>query len=129
MNKKYKIGFFFFIFFAISCKAKHNLKNTEWLTVKFTIDSVNYLSELDKNVYLNFDTSTKLYAKFLDTIALIYLEGALVDTSNYTIINDTLFFIQGDLRDTSIILKLTRDSFIHQRLAGAKTYSVRNKRQ
>ncbi len=129
MFKTASINFLLFVLISYGCNTKHNLKNTEWLTVKFTIDSVNYLSELDKNAYLDFDTSTKLYAKFLDSLALIYVEGSLVDTSNYVIKNDTLFFIQGNRRDTSIILKLTSDSMIEHRLAGVRTYSIKIKRQ
>jgi hypothetical protein len=107
------------------CSRQHHLNGSEWLTVKFSIDSSNYLSELDKSVYSNFDTSKKLYIKFTDSLAFAFVEGAPVDTSIYKLNNDTLYFIHDSYKDTSIILKLTKDSLIEQRLAGVKTYSIR----
>jgi hypothetical protein len=123
----YKIAIIalFSILFLSSCGTKYNLKNTEWLTVKFTIDSSNYLTEFDKKIYLTFDTSVKLRIKFLDTLALTFVEGRLIDTSIYNVKDDTLFFIQDSRRDTSIILKLTNDSLIEQRLAGIVTHNLR----
>lgn len=108
-----------------SCKTHYDLKNTEWLTVKFSIDSTNYLSEFEKKIYSSFNKSTKLHAKFSDTLVLHFVEGSPIDTSIYKIKEDTLYFIQGQLRDTTIILKLTEDSLIIRRLAGVTTYSVR----
>ena len=110
-----------------SCDKKYNLKGTEWLTVRFSVDSSNYLPEFEKNAYLSFDTSTKLHTKFSDSLIFAFVEGKTVDTSIYKIRKDTLFYIQGSLRDTAIILKLTSDSLIEQRLAGVKTYSIRIK--
>jgi len=104
------------------------LKDTEWLTIKFSIDSSNYLSELDKKTYLAFDTSTKLHVKFLDSLAITFVEGASIDTSVYSTKKDTIYFIQRPRRDTSIILKLSGDSLIEHRLAGVTTYSIRIKR-
>src|SRR5258707_8034051 len=104
------------LFILSSCGTHYDLKNTEWLTVKFSIDSNNRLTDFDKSIYLAFDTSTKLHAKFLDTIALIFVERSKIDTSFYKIKKDTLFFIQGSRRDTSIIMKLTHDSLIEHRL-------------
>lgn len=108
-----------------SCGKYNNLKNTEWLIVGFSVDSSNYLTELDRNAYISFDKSTKLHIKFFDSLALAFVEGASVDTSIYKIRKDTLYFIQGPRRDTSIILKLTSDSLIEQRIAGVKTYCIR----
>lgn len=108
-----------------SCASKYNLTNSKWRAVKFAIDSSNYLSELDRSVYSGFDTSTKLYQEFSDTLVFTFVEGAPVDTSIYRVKDDTLFYIQGSLRDTSLIRKLSKDSLIEQRLGGVKTYSIR----
>jgi hypothetical protein len=129
MFKTASIGLFLFTLFLSGCDTRYDLKNTEWLTIKFTIDSSNYLTEFDKKIYLSFDTSTKLHIKFLDTLALIFVENRPIDTSIYNINKDTLFFIQGARRDTSIILKLTSDSLIEHRLAGVVTHNARFKNQ
>jgi hypothetical protein len=108
-----------------SCIRKYDLRDTKWLTVKFTIDSLNYLTDFEKAAYSTFDTSTKLYSEFYDNRRLTFVEGHGIDTSQYKIARDTLFTIQDTRRDTSIILKLTMDSLIEQRLAGVKAYSIR----
>jgi hypothetical protein len=115
------------IIITSSCNKHNKLKGTEWLVVRFSIDSSNYLTDLDKKAYLSFDRSTKLHIKFLDSLAFSFVEGAAVDTSIYEVKKDTLFFIQGPRKDTTIILKLTNDSLVDQRLAGVKTYSIRIK--
>jgi hypothetical protein len=129
MFKASSIGLLLFILFLFGCDTKYDLKNTEWLTVKFTIDSSNYLTEIDKKIYLSFDTTTKLHIKFFDTLALTFVENGQIDTTIYKINKDTLFYIQGSRRDTSIILRLTSDSLIEHRLAGAVTHNVRFKGQ
>lgn len=125
MLKFYRILVSACILFVTSCSSRFDLTNSKWRAVKFSVESSNYLSELDKSVYLSFDTSTKLYAKFTDTLVLTFVEGAAIDTSVYKVKNDTLFFIQGSRRDTSLILKISKDSLIEQRLAGVRTYSIR----
>lgn len=125
MRKFYRLLVSACILFVTSCSSRFDLNNSKWRTVKFSIDSSNYLSELDKSVYLSFDTSTKLYAKFTDTLVLTFVEGATIDTSVYKVKDDTLFFIQGSRRDTSLIIQLSNDSLIEQRLAGVRTYSIR----
>ena len=62
---------------------------------------------------------------FTDTLVLSFVEGLSIDTSVYKVKDDTLFFVQGSRRDTSLILKLSKDSLIEQRLAGVRTYSIR----
>jgi len=113
------------LLFVTACDTQHILNGSEWKTAKFSIDRNNYLSDLEKAVYLSFDSSRKLQVKFGDSLAFIFVEGAVVDTSKYKVQSDTLFFTKGSYRDTSIIIKLTKDSLIEQRLAGVKTYSVR----
>lgn len=118
-----------FIFLFFSCKNNQNrLSNTKWLTVKFTVDSNNYLTVREKGVPAEFDTSIKLYSDFSDTSVFTYVEGKEIDTSSYKVRNDTLFFIHnGSYRDTNIILKLTSDSLITRRLAGSTGYAIRQK--
>ena len=125
MYKASSIGLFLITLFSLGCETKYDLKNTEWLTIRFTIDSVNYVTNADKKVYLGFNPSTKLHMQFLDTLALAFVENRAIDTSVYKVIKDTLFYIQGSRHDTSIILKLTCDSLIEHRLAGVVTHSAR----
>ena len=113
----------------LSCTSNQKrLANTKWLTTKFTIDSLNYLNDIEKKVYSDFDPSIKLYLDLSDTLAITYVEGRSIDTSSYQVRDDTLFFIHKiNYRDTSIIVKLSKDCLITQRLAGVKTYSVKQK--
>jgi hypothetical protein len=111
----------------ICCGNKHDLRDTKWRVTRFSVDTPNYLKEQDKYVYKNFDPSTKLFSNYTDSLIFTYVEGSVVDTSTYYINSDTLFYIQDFKRDTVIILKLTKDSLIERRLAGATTYSVRIK--
>lgn len=124
--KTIKLGLFTFPLLVAGCNNSHKIKNTEWLTTKFVIDSPNYLSEIEKKVYLNFNSSRRLHVKFSDSLLFAFVERLPVDTSIFKQIKDTLFVIHEEkYRDTSIILKLTKDSLIEQRLAGVKIYSVR----
>jgi hypothetical protein len=128
MPRKLLLGLFASAILSAGCKTDYNLEGSKWQTVKFVIDSSNYLTENDKNVYSGFDTTTKLYVKFSDSLMYAYVDGSPIDTSAYKIVSDTLFTIhKGIYRDTSLILNLSKDSLIEQRLAGVKTYSVRVK--
>ena len=115
------------ILFLFDCRSKQNrLTNTRWQTVKFEIDTINYLKDFEKKLYSNFDTSTKLFQLLGDSLAVTYVEGKIPDTCTYKITGDTLFYFYKDvLRDTTIIIKLSSDSLITHRLAGVKTYSVK----
>ena len=86
-----------FSLLLVSCKNPYNLKDTKWLTVKFEIDSKNYLSDLERNVLSNFDTSIKLHMNYTDSLALAFVEGRKVDTSVYKIKDYTLYHTQSTL--------------------------------
>ena len=105
-----------------------SLRNTKWQTQRFEIDSSNYLTDIEKSAYLSFDTSVKLFSDYRDSIVYTYVDGKFPDTSNYTIKEDTLFYIHKETyRDTNIIIKLSSDSLILKSLAGVKTYSLKLK--
>ena len=111
----------------LSCNNNHyQLANTKWLVKTLAIDSTNYLSESEKIIYSKYDTSIKLHMQLNDTLAFTHADGKVVDTCKYKIIKDTLFFIYNEhARDTAIIIKLTKDSFITRSLSGIIQHSVR----
>lgn len=127
MFKASSFGLLLIIVFSLGCNTKYDLKNTEWQTVRFTIDSTNYLKEFEKKIILDFNSTKKLHTRFFDSLALAFVENGPIDTTIYRINKDTLFYIQGSGRDTSIILKLTNDSLIEHRVAGVVIHNAKFK--
>lgn len=125
MNKLFRLLIFSTGLTLLSCRHEYSLKNIKWRLTKFIVDSSNYLSQFEKNVYTSFDTSTNLVSEFGDSIVLTYVIGRVPDTSNYYLHGDSLFYVQGQRRDTTIIVKLSRDSLVDRRLAGVTAYRRR----
>lgn len=128
MRRTTKCLFIISVLILCSCKEEtKSLSNTKWQVVKFVIEPNNYLNDLERQIYSEFDTSVNLYAEFKDSIVLTYVEGKKIDTSAYNIKDDTLFYSQDFRRDTNIILKLTSDSLITWRLNGVSEYAIRKR--
>jgi hypothetical protein len=127
-----KLFYIFTLLLISSCSDKQiNLTNTKWRVKKFSIDERNYLTPLEVQAYNQFNEfsdSLKLYQDFNGSLVLTYVQGGDIDTSNYLIRNDTLFFIDKiNRRDTDIIIKLSNDSLITHRLAGVTTFLLKQK--
>lgn len=118
-----RIPFLSFLFLS-GCGRHANLENSEWITIKFSVDETR-LSAFERVAYNGVHTPDNLHIEFTDSLALAFVEGAPIDTSIYERRKDTVFYIHGNKRDTSLILKLTTDSLIEQSLSGIRTYSIR----
>lgn len=127
MVKLINFTFLILVFFSLlKCGEKgREIDNTKWRVVKFEIDSVNYITAVEKNVYFNFKDSTNLEAHFQNGLAYFFVDGVCLDTSSYKLNEDTIFYQKGNLKDTNLILKLSRDSLIEKRLARVISHSIR----
>jgi hypothetical protein len=111
-----------------SCTSKeYSLEDTTWDVVSLTLDSTSRLNEREKEGFNLFITTTKIREHFFNDTCYVSINGEVYDTTKYRINKDTLFFETFPF-DTSIIIKLSKDSLITHSLQGinSRSFRIRN---
>lgn len=130
IQQKFRISIFCVLFTSfLGCTGNSfQLENTKWRVISITLDSVNALNKTElgaAKIADNLLKTSSLYSEFRNHQAITHFEGKIPDTTDYLISRDTLFYIQEKLRDTEIIIKMTKEELITKSLSGICSHAKR----